>query len=487
MFLIERSSDIYWNRRPPGMDYDSPLSVLNTPIKKIRDLTLNSPNPPSPVRYPSMGDFPVKSDPIFQNMVEKGYSQTISNKVLRELDSRASEISTRLGATLVNISTIDQKKKRYSGIHRPLFSKMESISSHYAASRSTDSESTSPVRDFPSSATKKRRTLNGPEEIFDTDKEKKSPPRKKEPGVYLEQFHTSPVPFLGRAPSLIPVPAQGRTLSSGPSLAAPLLSSPFRPQSSPSRNNSSNSSSSNASSPLKFSRISPSKGSMNLNLLLHGNDEFIKPAVPSVRQSSLQMAGVVHGDRKFALPSSSSILAMLKKPSIPSLQKKSSIPSLQKKNSFASLQKKPSVPTLQKKPSIASLQNHQIASPQRKSAIPSLQKKPSVSSLQKKPSMSSFQRATPTLTKQSSSQSLRATSTAFPGSLQNKLSTSTLNNVTVPKPFSLYDRPTISSSQKSLNCSGVTASSSNRSLNTLQSLASQRSLNRFQKFKSRFS
>lgn len=501
------------------MDCDTSMSGLNTPIKKIRNLTLVSPKPPSPVRYPSMSDFPIpsdfssthyptsnftsnfagnfssnfndylhteeiKSDPIFQNMVDKGYSQTISNKVLRELDSRANEISSRLGPTpLTAAITAQKKKKRYSGIHRPLFSKMESISSHYAASRSHPDSS--PAKDFPSSATKKRRTLNGPEEIFG-NKENESPIRKTSgrPG-YARNSHQSSqtshsshsqipflslkAPVLGTAPSLAPARSGAGNV---------LLSSPTRPETSPSR---AEVSGLNLSSPSKFNKISPSKGSMNLNLLLHGDDEFVKPA-PKIRQSSLQMAGVYLGDGP----------SLETKPSIPSLQKKSSIPSLQKKPSIPSLQKKSSIPSLQKKQSVPSLHKKQsIPSLHKKQSIPSLQKRPSNSTLQKKPMLppsytpgsTSLQTAATSLTpsvttfakpSHPSSQSLRT--------LQKKPSASTLNKVTVPQPFSLYDRPTISSSQKSLS-----SSTSQRSLSSLQSQASERSLNRFQKFKSRFS
>lgn len=489
------------------MDYDTSMSGLSTPIKKIRNLTLVSPNPPSPVRYPSMSDFPIPSDfnanyptnypanyptsnftanfndyirteainldPIFHNMVDKGYSQTISNKVLRELDSRANEISSRLIPTpLAAAITAQKNKKRYSGIHRPLFSKMESISSHYAASRTHPDSS--PAKDFPSSATKKRRTLNGPEEIFG-DKENESPTRKvggRSESSKASRHSQHAVPVLGMAPSLS---APIRSIS-----GKVLLSSPIRQESSPSRFQVD----SHLSSPNKFSKISPSKGSINLNLLLHGDDNFVKPA-PKIRQSSLQMAGVYVEGTSLQKPSSQtlqkkpSIQALQKKPSIPTLQKKLSIPTLQRKTSIPPLQKKQSIPSLQKKPSTTTLL--------KKPSIPNLQKMsmgpPSyagsmsnTTSLHKHTFQKPSVQSTPS-TKQPSSQSKHT--------LHKKPSTSTLNKVTIPQPFSLYDRPTISSSQKSLT--SMTSSTSNRSINTLQSQASQRSLNRFQKFKSRFS
>lgn len=505
------------------MDCDTSMSGLSTPIKKIRNLSLSSPKPPSPVRYPSMSDFPIKSDftispklansnyghsnfssfndyvhvdeinsdPIFQNMVDKGYSRTISNKVLQELDSRANEISSRMVPTpLMATMAAQKKKKRYSGIHRPLFSKMDSISSHYAASRSHGDSS--PAKDFLSSATKKRRTLNGPEEIFGSEKENESPSRKVagrpdslQPSTQRLSPQRSHSPQLTHSlqhshspqPSQIPVFGQNirlhqatPVLGTAPSLAAPtranpanlLLSSPIRQDNSPTRIPLP---SLTLVSPSKFNKISPSKGSMNLNLLLQGDDNFVKPA-PKIRQSSLQMAGVYQNDGS-TLQKKPSIASLQKKPSIPSLQKKLSIPSLQKKPSSSTLQKKPSIPTFGS--GIGSTYTGTLTS----STV--MDASPSIPSLQKKPSVPSFGK-TP-LTKKPSSQSLRT--------LNKKSSTSTLNKVTVPQPFSLYDRPTISSSQKSL--SSCTSSTSHRSLNTLQNLASQRSLNRFQKFKSRFS
>lgn len=392
-------------------------------------------------------------------MVEKGYSQTISNKVLQELDSRANEISSTL---MPSTSLAKVQRKRYSGIHRPLFSKMESISSHYAASRAqNDALNSSPTRDFPSSATKKRRTLNGPEEIFGSDKENESPSRRKGPFGYVNMTSLdSKTPFvLGR--TLLPAP----TLKPGPEHVSLLRSSPVQDHS-PSRIPVA------MSSPLKFTKISPSKGSMNLNLLLH-EDDFVKPSVPKHRQSSLEMAGVdTSGARHGLRPGAS----LQKKPSIPTLQKKSSIPTLQKKPSIPPLQKKPSIPTLQKKVSVTNLQKGP--------SVLNLQKKPSAPSLQKKPSVPLFSHPQQKLPNHSSVLSFKTLPSHTSTHSMRSFHKPSMNNVTVPQPFSLYDRPTISSSQKSLD---IPPSSSARSLNTLQGLASQRLLNRFQKFKSRFS
>lgn len=431
-------------------DYDLSMSGLNTPIKKIRNLTLASPG--SPVRYPSMSDFPV-ADPIFLSMVDRGYSQTLSNKVLQELDCRANEISTKLASHAPKVTVA--KKKRYSGVHRPLFSKMESISTHYAAARLDDS---SPAREFALSATKKRRTLNGPEELFGgLDKENDSPIRRKVPAlgaVLLTPLTTSfGSPTLAPAPLLSPFRADSPTRI--PVLAPSAMESPTR-----------------------FTRISPSRGSVNLNKMLNDDDDdFVKP-LPRVRQSSLQRAGVQ---------------PVLGTPLIYGLNGRSGTPNLQKKSSIPSLQKKPSVPSLQTKASFSNLQNRPLLKPstatlQKKPSIPTLQKKPSIPTIQKKPSIPTLQKKplVPTLQKRPSTASLNHFAKPAVPTLHKKPSTSSISSVrttTVPKPFSLYDRPTISSTQKSFGT--LTASASN--LSNMEKSSSMRSLSKFQKFKSRFS
>lgn len=543
------------------MELEGPPSVLSTPIRKIRNLNLNSPStsplqnlraksPLSSVRYPSLSDLP--SDPIFSSMVDRGYSQTISNTVLRELDSRANEISSK-----VVPKPLTNKKKRYSGVHRPLFAKMESISAHYAASRSASG--LLPHKDYMGSATKKRRTLNGPEEIFGAlARENDSPVRLKADSGPPDQEMELDKPFLEPAsllaasltPHLAPVSKlspESKLASASPFLSNKHGSNPYQLNSSPVR--------SSSTSPTRSNKISPSKGSMNLNGLLNDNTVFAKPAPPQkIRQSSLQMAGVVSSPHKESsipviqrgVPGTS----FLSRSSIPSLQKKLSIPSLQKKQSSLSLQKSSSIPALQKKPSIPSLH--------KKPSIPALQKKPSVSTLpkpsgplhksvlqkklslasltknstnsymapthqpsqtlQKKPSIPSIQSASfkkplgplhhvpaKSIPSTQSPQSIRTASSlstvnsskepsvyasTAPGLLphfspssylEKQTSASHRPNVTIPKPFSLYERPTLSSSQKSLQ-----SLSSTRTLEDMRS-ASQRSLNRFQRFKNRFS
>lgn len=436
--------------------------MLNTPIKKIRNLRLLLPRLPLlPVRYPSMSDLPGPQNGMFENMVDKGYSQTFSSSVLQELDLRAQEISGQIEP----LPERRERRKRYLGAHKPMFQKMESISSHYAASRNRPAGQ--------GSATKKRRTLNGPEEVF--GKENELPLRRKNEKEHAEKPEKL---LLSQGPTLAPPapyqlriwsPRLNRTHgSASPERSVAQNESTFKagtfpPRSfeSPTHSTKSPERDSRENSPSRPTRISPSKGHMNLNSLLGDNmdtDEpqevvFAKP-LPKQRQSSLQLAGVAPGLHK--KPS----LASLQSPApqnahsfkSPSLQKISSIPSLQKRPSIPNLQKEPSVPCLQKKP-LSSLLRQPLSNQ-------TLGKKESVSNLQKPAS----------LLKKPSNTSLKPSGS---------------RNFTIPQPFSLYDRPTVLSSQKTLTKENG-RSPSERSLNSMKSDVSQRSLSKFQKFKSRF-
>lgn len=512
--------------------------MLATPIKKIRELSIHSPEDGnsapsfgffssanrnnskefinrqdslslsrqesmSPVRYPSMSDFTVKPVPleqISQSMLDRGYSRTLSNKVLRELDNRANEISRQVStdqSTATRPSSANLK--RYSHFHKPLYKKMEGVSSQYATAR-TGSHNKS--NDLLSSASKKRRTLNGPEEIFAAEKENESPTRRKE--SKNNGTPTLSTPFMGAVPTL------SADTSSKPT---PLMSSPYRDldaspyissasQISPTRTLDPGSQS---SSPTKFTRISPSKGSLNLNKLIQDDFEFAKPAGPvKVRQSSLQMAGVVPSTGLNGIPS------LQKKPSTSSLQKKSSMSSLRSSSSSK----------LEKKPSIGNLQRGSLTCLQSKSSIstsfgcadsksrtdinkahtdhtPSLQKK-TLSSLLHSRSNAVPKVASPMLNKKTlqnglnrvgqnlpagqdslnssssrhiynnmpSSSSQRTSMSQYtrlldPSMSQSSSSQSILSirsNVTPSKPFSLYYKPTVSSSQKSFGAMHSSAS-----------------------------
>lgn len=463
----------------PGSYQESsnPEPSLNTPIKRIQNLTLNSPTSPL---YPCIDDiFGTSSDvqtrtgsgmfessnsygnderfsPVASSMLDRGYSKKITNNVLLELNSRASQISQLLKSPTTSARSADtpatRRAKRYSGIHHTKFQQMDSISQHYSV-HVQSSKQKSPSRqqnsnninnlnnttsmnmkdeEMPESSSKRRRTLTGIEPIM------------------------NPL-----------------TLASSPDK---LNSSPIR-------------------------KISPSKKSMNLHSLLSEPETlhnstyqssnttlhsspirekgFVKPFPPSnkLRISSLQMAGV--GTPQ--LQKKSSIPQLQKKLSNSQLQKTTSIPQLHKKPSIPNLLKKSSTTNLQQKPSISNLhrpeQNYLQPKLTKKSSIPQLQKKLSIPNLSYNTKISSSMSTTsmgpsriPTskssrqISPSSSSKSLSAAilgksqkiNTEY-HSTQHKITTSSSttsfsnNKVTVPQPFSLYDKPTISSSQKSLN------------------------------------
>lgn len=328
--------------------------LLNTPIKKIRGLRLSS-SPRSP-------NEPL-AEPLFSEMVNRGFSQKISENVLHELDKRAAAITGIADAR-------KPQRKRYSNNHRLLFHKMESILSHYAASRAEPH----------SSATKKRRTLNGPEELFgDLDKENESPTRRKEPA-------SREVVTLSKVPNLTPTPS---TLERMP------LRSP-------------------ETSPSRFTKISPSKGSMNLNGLLQadpGKDTFKKPEYkPPTGTKPAEF-------RSFLTPTQASL------------------------SKTKPLQKKPSIPTLRRPPSKSTLPKSGSCDVKRHECLTHLGNE-SLRRLDKS----------------------RLEMTLKPDGFEK------VRRVTVPQPFSLYNKPTILLSQKSISL-----------------CESSRLLNKFGRLKSRFS
>lgn len=483
------------------MEVEECSDALETPIKHFRELTLHSP-PQNTIRYPSMSDMDTRPEDLAPSMAQKGYSQTLSSAVLRELDSRAQEILSKFSDSA--IPDLAGPKLRYSAAHRPLFQKMESISAHYAAQRSKKT-----MEEIPLSATKKRRTLNGPEEFFalqdpSPTRRKQASPDRGAPHVTRVPTNTAatawaastlrgkPAPRAGSGP-LVPVrlaPVAGS--QDGMESDAGRLS-PVRPEGllrtgSPVRTLN--------PSPLRLNRISPSKGFMNLNKILlegpsldeaplsspvvqrttesegtvlagsaagsHSSEGFAKPNAPArFRPSSLQLAGVrplASGKSELRQnPSNSSLLSLLtlrpehRLPSEVGLSRPATArSSLQTPKTHGIIPSSKSLATLGHKPTWAA---------------------PKTVSRTIQPS-SSFQK--PALPKLTSTKSF--------GTEQPKPSASGRPHVTVPKPFSLYNKPTISLSQKSFDAAAHQAPNDLFLLS-----ASQRSINRFQRFKSRFS
>lgn len=443
---------------------------VTTPTKRIRDLRILSPNDP-PVKYPLLEDWASSDEHMLNQMMNKGYSQTISNKVLFELDARAAEISGRLPAQQPMSSQSQLRRKRYNSAHKPMFLRMESISNHYAASRLKE-QNGQHQHDVGLSATKKRRTLNGPEEMF--GKENESPLKHKMEGPVETPKLDAPTLAPPRLPPLGP---PSPTLAPPPSAFAP--NSPTLGPPSPTLGPPSPTliprspvlTKSPSVSPTR-SKISPSKGHMNLHQLLSDDThEFAKPAPPhKVRQSSLQEAGVQPLLNKKPLAQ-----LLHKKTLIPSLQKKLSIPSLNKKPSALNLLRPPSS-HLHLRPPSSYLRERPSATSLLRPPSSHLQKKPSIPSLQNKSSIPCLQKPQ--------------------GQLQPSLPRSpSSRNFTVPKPFSLYDKPTILSSQKSLNsqpsmsrspsvANSLLSNQSHLLLHLLNTTTSLRSISKFQRFKS---
>lgn len=182
--------------------------ALNTPISRIKNLRITSPEdiPVEGGCASGSGLDVVQDRLILQAMIEKGYSQKITNNVLQELNARANDIALQLKLPSTKDVMLQRRRKRFSGIHRAGFNKMESILDHYSVKGAHEHKD-------PVTVTKKRRTLTG---IELSSSPVKSPPR------------TSP---------------RDNTMSSSPNKE--LDSSPTR-------------------------RISPSKKSFNLNGLLKG-------------------------------------------------------------------------------------------------------------------------------------------------------------------------------------------------------------------------
>ncbi|CCG24057.1 hypothetical protein CORT_0E04720 [Candida orthopsilosis Co 90-125] len=536
---------------------------LNTPIKKIRNLNLNS----SPVNYDIHEDrqddhshhhqcpsylsqgthstFPtqpqastklypsldLQKSPTESSMLNKGYSHKLTNNVLSELHMRAQQITTgQNGSDNIQSSNTSpsygmddqvsqRRNKRYSGVHMSKFKQMESISHHYSVHNRN--KTPSPQKSQPEdgtegtnsngtieSASKRRRTLNGNNEIMAIPILHQQ--QKRQPSNFTENRKISPNKISPSKASYNLNSILRQTTDTGspnkeiwtqPPPKVPQLKK--RPSSlemagvinsSPTRYNET------GSGTLKSSMLQMDKPTSNNNVssLLKEPSKFNGSA--QQHDNSHNLPNRPGSSRSFVKPSSpqQQQLSLHKKSSIPQLQKKSSIPQLQKKSSIPQLQKKSSIHQLPKKPSIPQLQ--------KKTSIPQLQRKPSIpqfhhndqsnrnattSSMKtamKPPTSINLHHQNQTL--QSSTKHLNEASTqpfisrmspskSFSSFKQHtsqggnavshknqpqsnihggqRVDTSKATtlpkskSITIPQPFSLYDKPTISSSQKSLN------------------------------------
>lgn len=382
---------------------------LNTPIKNLR---LGSPSSLSPI-YPNLDDIlPSSSPPLNSYMQSLGYLRKLSSNVLKELNQRASQISEKMRSPPSSHSQTTQRRRN----------KLESISSHYSVRTKKKSAPNS--------------TTNSSTNSTSTNStEYKEHSNKRESLVGSAHSKRRRTSNLAGEPNMIHLPRL----------------SPLK----------------QLSSPLK--RISPSKKYNDLHSILTLEPEEksspVKFAVPkprtrtlTTRPSVLQLAGVK------PLPAST-----LKQTTL------SGSPSSKLLNNSAKLLSNPGTkPQLQKAipvlPKTQSLKPKSSSSSlnQKTHPIPNLVHpiQPHSHSLSHSSSsrtnlshpMSS--RSVPNLAANSLSHSIPSLKHAPKVKLTRSPTSRSLKAPTVPQPFLLYDKPTISSSQKSLD--------------------------RFQKFKSKF-
>lgn len=285
----------------PG-SFTSPNSSFNmsmelrTPIKKLDRLNLHSPTSNCSI-YPMIED--IFDTNVTNSMLNKGYSQKLTNNVLQELNLRASTINN---SNINNMNSlgkptspnpINRRNSRYSQIHKKQFQNMTSIQNHYSVKEWNTTRSSQESKDLSSSDIKRRRTLTSDDMLSYKP-------------IQSEQLHSSPIRKI-----------------------------------SPSKKH------------LNLHQL----------LNEHDTNCTQEFKVPSnrIRYSSLEMAGVKTAEHVSKLPRKPSSSNLQMKPSLnqisnPNLNKKSSIPTLNKKSSIPSLQKKSSIPSLQKQTSIPSLQ-----------------------------------------------------------------------------------------------------------------------------------
>ncbi|RLV83281.1 hypothetical protein JA9_003191 [Meyerozyma sp. JA9] len=380
----------------PG-SFDSSME-LSTPIKNLR---LGSPSRLSPI-YPNLDDIlPSSSPPLNSYMQSLGYSRKLSSNVLKELNQRASQISEKMKSPP---SSHAQARRR---------SKLESISSHYSVLARKKLHNKESPQSASQSNTNSISNSNSNSTSTSQSAEYKEHSNKRESLVgsaYSKRRRTS---NLAGEPNMIHLPR----------------SSPLK----------------QFSSPLK--RISPSKKYNDLHSILTSEPEEktspVKFAVPkpptrtlTSRPSVLQLAGVKplpanHNSTHTTLsgsPSSKS-LTSTKKPPAPVLSKTQA---LKPKTSASSLKAQPNQLHSKQPPNQPNHPHSLSSSHSLSRSVPNLAANSSIPSLKPAPKVK--------LTRSPTSRSLKAP--------------------TVPQPFSLYDKPTVSSSQKSLD--------------------------RFQKFKSKF-
>lgn len=115
------SSRAFDQKTPTASDFRfTPLSSMSGVRKQL---------------YPNISHLQSHSDQgneLEKEFKDLGYSNTLSTKVLSELDQRA---ATKSSSVHSRSNMLSPRSSRYNSSHRSKFQKLESISSHYAATR----------------------------------------------------------------------------------------------------------------------------------------------------------------------------------------------------------------------------------------------------------------------------------------------------------------------------------------------------------------
>lgn len=427
--------------------------AINTPITRIKNLRITSPED-IPIEGSCNGGSGldvVQDRLILQAMIEKGYSQKITNNVLHELNARANDIALQLKLPSTKDVMLQRRRKRFSGIHRAGFDKMESILDHYSVKGVHEQKD-------PETVTKKRRTLTG---IELSSSPVKSPPRSSSRDNGMS---SSPSKELDSSPTRRISPSKKsfnlNGILKGPSDRTDLL---FTPNTL--RHNIHNI----GSSPKIKSDICPKLTPPSLSEVkltrLPSNKSLAsqKPAFPN-SEKLRSVEPYSNKDRRYASSGSTTTSTVINKPSMMHHTRTSNI-GISRHESTASASSK------QKTAASSESWTKPLGRPTLiRMNVPSLRlvssSGPHGSSRE---DIKSRHNSTQSLLLRKSATQERLTSLSH-SSIPRQSSMSSMSssrllsdhkkpNYTIPKPFSLYNKPTISSSQKAISRSQRSLSS----------------------------
>ncbi|CCE85925.1 Piso0_005565 [Millerozyma farinosa CBS 7064] len=435
-----------------GMEEDA----LNTPISRIKNLRITSPEdiPVEGGCTSGSGLDVVQDRSILQAMIEKGYSQKITNNVLQELNARANDIASQLKSPSTKDVMLQRRRKRFSGIHRAGFNKMESISNHYSVKGAHEQKD-------PMTVTKKRRTLTG---IELSSSPVKSPPRSSprdnnmssSPNKELDSSPTrriSPSKKSFNLNGLLKGPSDRTDLSfnstniSRPNInSSPKIKSDVCPRLSPP-----------TSSEVRLTKSPPNK-SLASQKTACPNTERTRSVEPSSnRDGHYASSGSATTS---TVNNTSSMRHHTKTNNVGSNShmSTSSKSSRQKAEASSENWAKPFAKPTSIRMNIPSVRQASSSGTQRGTREDLRSRHDNTQSFQLRKSATQER-----LTKTSSQSSIPRQSSMNSMSSSRSLNDNKKPNYTIPKPFSLYNKPTISSSQKAI-------SRSQRSLSSLSKI-----------------